>query len=64
VWLSVPDVATRLGLVPKTIYRMIDRGELQASRHGRVIRIRGEDLEAYEAAAVIQPGDLAHLYED
>ncbi len=28
VWFRVGDAATRLGVVPKTVYRLIDRGEL------------------------------------
>ncbi len=64
VWLSVPEAAGRLGVVPKSIYRFIDRGELEAYKMGRVIRLRESDVEAYLAAAKIQPGDLTHLYED
>ena len=64
VWLSVPEAATRLGVVPKSIYRFIDRGELKAYKMGRVIRLRESDVEAYLVDAEIQPGDLTHLYED
>ena len=63
-WLSVPEVAPRLGVVPKSIYRFIDRGELRAYKMGRVIRLQESDVEEYLAAAEIQPGDLTHLYED
>ena len=63
-WLSVPEAAARLGVVPKSIYRFIDRGELRAYKMGRVIRLQESDVEEYLAAAEIQPGDLVHLYED
>ena len=62
-WLGVGDVATRLGVVPKTVYRMIDNGSLTAFRIGRVIRIKESDLRSYEDSCEIQPGDLAHLHE-
>ena len=63
VWFRVGHAATRLGVVPKTIYRLIDKGELTGYRIGRVIRIKESDLLAYEASSKIQPGDLAHLVE-
>ena len=50
-------------MVPKTVYRLIDKGELTGYRIGRVIRIKESDLLAYEASCKIQPGDLAHLVE-
>ena len=62
-WLGVGDVATRLGVVPKTVYRMIDNGSLTAFRIGRGIRIKESDLRSYEDSCEIQPGDLAHLHE-
>ncbi len=62
-WLGVGDVAGRLGVVSKTVYRMIDRGQLKASRIGRVIRIKETDLRNFEDACEIQPGDLTHLIE-
>ncbi len=63
VWLRVGEAAVRLGVVPKTIYRLIDRGDLTGYRIGRVIRIKEADLLAYEASCEIQPGDLTHLVE-
>lgn len=45
--MSVADAATRLGIDPKTIRRMISRGDLPARRLGpRLIRIRVVDLNA------------------
>ena len=63
VWFRVGDAANRLGVAPKTIYRLIAKGELTGYRIGRVIRIKEFDLLAYEASCRIQPGDLAHLVE-
>ena len=39
VWLSTEHAAGRLGLQQRTIYRLIDGGELPAYRFGRVIRV-------------------------
>ncbi len=37
--LKVAEVAAKLRVDPRTVYRMIDRGELPAIRVGRLIRI-------------------------
>ena len=61
-WMSTDEVAHRLGVATKTVYRLIDRGELRAFRIGRVIRLKSGDVEAYEAACEIRPGSLGHLH--
>lgn len=43
-YLSVQTAADRLDCSPITIRRMISRGELKASRFGRLIRITETDL--------------------
>jgi excisionase family DNA binding protein len=63
-WLSTPEAARFLGIVPRTLYRLIDSGQLPAYRFGRVIRIRAEDLEAFVEASKLKPGDLAHLFPE
>jgi excisionase family DNA binding protein len=45
-WLSIKDAAAQLKLHPNTIRNMILRGELQAERVGRLIRIRQANLDA------------------
>lgn len=45
---SPNEVAEMLGIQPQTVYRMINRGELQARKIGtRNYRILAKDLEAY-----------------
>jgi excisionase family DNA binding protein len=61
-WLSVPVAAARLSVVPKTVYRLINNGDLPAYQVSRMIRIRAEDLDCYIESHRIQPGDLAHLF--
>ena len=63
-WLSTRDAAAYLGITPRTVYKLIDTDQLRAYRFGRVIRIRGRDLDTYIDNARIQPGSLSHLYPD
>jgi excisionase family DNA binding protein len=63
-WLSTPEAARFLGIVPRTLYRLIDSGQLPAYRFGRVIRIKAEDLEAFVEKSKLKPGDLAHLFPE
>jgi excisionase family DNA binding protein len=61
-WLSTRDAAAYLGITPRTVYKLIDTDQLRAYRFGRVIRIRGRDLDTYIDSARVQPGSLRHLY--
>jgi excisionase family DNA binding protein len=57
----VAAVAARLSVVARTVYRLVNNGELSAYRVSRMIRIRPEDLDRYLESQRIQPGDLDHL---
>lgn len=69
-WLSVPQVATVLGLAAATAYRLIDTGEIPVHRFGGRRMVSAEDLARYiraartvagEAlAADADPGDTGH----
>lgn len=61
-WLSTAEAADLLGVVPRTLYRMIDTDGLPAYRVGRPIRLRRGDVLAYIERARVQPGDLRALY--
>ena len=37
-WIGVPEAAEYLGVMPRTVYRRIDLGEIPAFKIGRVIR--------------------------
>ncbi len=41
------EIAERLGVGRETIYRLVERGQLQAVRVGSLLRFRDEDVEAY-----------------
>lgn len=63
-WLGTTEAAERLGVVPRTLYRMIDEGLIPAYKMGRVIRVKSDDLQAFLESTRVQPGTLAHLYPE
>ncbi|HUT61634.1 MAG TPA: helix-turn-helix domain-containing protein [Phycisphaerae bacterium] len=48
-YLTIEEVAERLGVDYKTVYRLIRSGEIAAGKIGRVYRILDTDLDAYFA---------------
>lgn len=62
VWLGTTEAAEQLGIGLRTLYRLIDAGELPAYKFGRVIRLKATDVSAYVESARITPGELQHLY--
>ena len=63
-WMSTAEAARRLGITPRTLYRFLDEGQLPGYRFGRVIRLKGEDVDAFIERSRIEPGTLEHLYPD
>ena len=63
-WLGTTEAAERLGIVPRTLYRMIDEGQIPAYKMGRVLRVKVSDLEAFLETTRVQPGSLSHLYPE
>jgi excisionase family DNA binding protein len=57
-----PAVATYLGVTLRTVYAIIDEGQLPAFKIRRVIRVRREDVDQYLERSRIKPGELRHLY--
>lgn len=64
IWLSTKAASARLGLTLRTLYRIIDAGQLPAYKFGRVIRLRQDDVDAFVEASRVHPGDLVHLYPE
>jgi excisionase family DNA binding protein len=50
---SVPAIADHLGVSRMTIYRLVDSGELDAVRVGRIIRVYRASYRAYLRAHAI-----------
>lgn len=63
-WLSMEDVGEELGIGVKTVYRLINRGELVAYRIARNYRVRPADVVAYLESARVKPGEMDHLIPD
>ncbi len=63
-WLSTAEAARRLGITPRTLYRLIDEGQLPAYRFGRVIRLKEQEVDTFVEACRIEPGTLEHLYPE
>ncbi len=61
-WLSTAEASRRLGINTRTLYRLIDGGEIAAYKFGRVIRVQATDVEAFIEKARVTPGSLEHLY--
>ena len=57
-WLSSGDAARRLGIATRTLYRLIDDGQVPAYRFGRVIRLQRGDVDDYIERCRIVPGTL------
>jgi excisionase family DNA binding protein len=64
VWMSTQDAAERLGITVRTLYRLIDHGELPAYKFGRVIRLQEADVHEFIRRSRIEPGSLEHLYPE
>ncbi len=63
-WLSTKEAAAALGLTPRTLYRLIDEGQLPAYRFGRVIRLKQTEIDEFVGRSRIEPGSLEHLYPE
>jgi excisionase family DNA binding protein len=63
-WLSTAEAARRLGIGARTLYRLIDEGQIPAYKFGRVIRLQSGEVDAFIDAARIKPGSLEHLYPE
>ncbi|MGH9292580.1 MAG: helix-turn-helix domain-containing protein [Acidimicrobiales bacterium] len=63
-WMSTPAVAKYLGVNARTVYRLIDEGDLPAYKFGRVIRLQESDVVAFVERCRIAPGSLEHLYPE
>jgi len=63
-WLGTPEAAERLGITQRTLYRLIDEGQIPAYKMGRVLRVKATDLEVFLDQSRVAPGSLRHLYPE
>ena len=64
VWLGTPEAAEMLGITQRTLYRLIDEGQVTAYKMGRVLRIKASDIDVFIENSRVVPGTLKHLYPD
>jgi excisionase family DNA binding protein len=56
-WAGTREAAEALGVTLRTLYRFIDEGRLPAYKMGRVIRLRGDDIDRFrDQGGHWQPG--------
>jgi excisionase family DNA binding protein len=60
--LSTAEASSYIGVTLRTLYKLIDEGDVTAYKIGRVIRIKREDLDNYLQDVRIKPGSLEHLH--
>lgn len=63
-WLGTAEAARYLGITTRTLYRLIDEGQLPAYKFGRVIRLKQSEVDAFIDGSRIRPGTLEHLYPE
>jgi excisionase family DNA binding protein len=63
-WLGTVEAAEYLGIVPRTLYRFINDGEIPAYKFGRVFRLKRSDVDAFIERNKIAPGALDHLFAE
>lgn len=63
-WLSTKEASSRLGITLRTLYRLIDEGQVPAYKFGRVIRLKESEVDAFIDNARVVPGNLTHLYPE
>lgn len=63
-WLSTKEASARLGITLRTLYRLIDEGQVPAYKFGRVIRLKESEVDEFIESARVEPGKLNHLYPE
>ena len=59
--MGTPAACKYLGIEPRTLYKLINDGEIRAYKVGWVIRLRRDDVDDFLDLHVIEPGSLSHL---
>lgn len=55
-WVTVGEIASRLGISKMTVYRLIHGGRIGAVRVGKSYRVRQQDYQAYLEKARMDDG--------
>jgi len=62
--LTTARAAERLGITQRTLYRLIDEGQVPAYKTARVLRVKETDLDVFLEHSRVAPGGLKHLYPE
>ena len=63
-WLNTKSAAAMLGITPRTLYTLVDQGQVPGYRMGRVLRFKRSDIDEATENFRIEPGSLQHLYQE
>ncbi len=63
-WLSTKEASQSLGLTLRTLYKLIDEGQIPAYKFGRVIRLKEDEVNMFIESSRVPPGQLSHLYPE
>jgi excisionase family DNA binding protein len=56
--ISTGEAACYLGIAMRTLYGLVEGGQVIARKHGRVLRYRVSDFDAYIEAVRVKPGEI------
>jgi excisionase family DNA binding protein len=59
-WLGVPALAEELGVTMRTLYRILNSGELPCYKIGRVLRIRRAEVRTFLEQGRVEPEGRGH----
>lgn len=63
-WMSTKEASEELGITLRTLYRLIDEGQVPAYKFGRVIRLKATEVTEFISDAKVTPGEMTHLYPE
>lgn len=63
-WVGSKEACKRLGITLRTLYKLMDEGEIPAYKFGRVYRLKETEVEAFIQSSRIEPGSMSHLYPE
>ena len=54
-WINTKQAAHRLGITLRTLYKLIDEGQIPAYKMGRVLRLKEHEVDAFVESARVRP---------
>ena len=63
-WLNTKSAAAMLGITPRTLYKLVDQGQVPGHRMCPVLRFTRSDIDEATVNFSIYPGSLQPLHQD